>query len=53
MNLQLIIQLLKQSDWYGCSKAIDIAKGVNELTTSVSQIVKQEKRKYHVRKKGY
>jgi hypothetical protein len=53
MRINNIIQLLKVSDHYGQSKDIDIAKGLNEYTSSTKKIFKQEMRKYHGRKKGY
>lgn len=39
-----IIQLLKLQDYYGVSKTIDIAKGVNQYPTSWKQGVSQIKR---------
>jgi hypothetical protein len=53
MRIQNIINLLKTQKFYGVSKEVDIAKGVNELTPNVKRIIDQENRKYHVRKKGY
>lgn len=53
MRIQNIINLLKTQKFYGVSKEVDIAKGVNELTPNVKRIIDQENRKYHGRKKGY
>lgn len=39
-----IIQLLKLQDYYGVSKNIDIAKGVNEYPKTFKQGIKQIKR---------
>lgn len=39
-----IIQLLKLQDYYGVSKSIDIAKGVNQYTGSLKKNMKQLKR---------
>ena len=52
MRIQTIIQLLKVSDHFKQSKAIDTAKGLNEYTSSTKKILKQELRK-HYGKKGY
>jgi hypothetical protein len=53
MRINNIIQLLKTQRFYGVSKEVDIAKGVNELTSDLKRIVQQENQKYHGRKKGY
>jgi hypothetical protein len=50
MRIQNIINLLKTQKFYGVSKEVDIAKGVNELTPNVKRIIDQENRKYHGRK---
>jgi hypothetical protein len=39
-----IIDLLNTMDFYGVSKNIDIAKGINEIPTSVKGASKQIKR---------
>jgi hypothetical protein len=52
MRIHTIIQLLKVSDHFKQSKVIDVAKGLNEYTSSTKKILKQELRKYHG-KKGY
>jgi hypothetical protein len=52
MRIHTIIQLLKVSDHFGQSKTIDVAKGLNEYTSSTKKILKQELRK-HYGKKGY
>jgi hypothetical protein len=52
MRIQTIIQLLKVSDHFKQSKEIDVAKGLNEYTSSTKKILKQELRK-HYGKKGY
>jgi hypothetical protein len=48
----MIIELLKLSEFYGCSEAIEIAKGKNELPTTFSKGFKQIKRqvKWQTRK---
>jgi hypothetical protein len=50
MRIQNIIQLLKVSDHFKQSKEIDIAKGLNELSSSSKKIFKQELRKYYGKK---
>jgi hypothetical protein len=42
--IQLIIQLLAIDEFYGVSKNIDIAKGVNKLPKA-KEILKQAKRR--------
>jgi hypothetical protein len=39
-----IIDLLNTNDFYGISKNIDIAKGINQIPTSVKGASKQIKR---------
>ena len=39
-----IIDLLNTNDFYGVSKRVDIAKGINEIPTSVKGASKQIKR---------
>jgi hypothetical protein len=39
-----IIDLLNTNDFYGVSKNIDIAKGINQIPTSVKGASKQIKR---------
>jgi len=39
-----IIDLLNTNDFYGVSKKVDIAKGINEIPTSVKGASKQIKR---------
>lgn len=41
-----IIQLLKLQDYYGVSKNIDIAKGVNEYPKTIKNAFKQAKREF-------
>ena len=53
MRIQNIINLLKTQKFYGVSKEVDIAKGVNEITPNIKRIIDQENRKYHGRKNGY
>lgn len=53
MRINNIIQLLKTNKFYGISKNVDIAKGVNELTSDIKRIIQQENQKYNGRKKGY
>lgn len=43
--LNNIISLLRQTDFYGFSENIDIAKGINEIPKSTKQALKQMKRK--------
>lgn len=43
--IQLIIQLLALDEFYGVSKNIDIAKGVNALPKGIKEIYKQAKRR--------
>jgi hypothetical protein len=43
--IELINELLSFNDYYGISKNIDIAKGGNELNTSIKKAWKQNKRK--------
>ena len=43
--IQLIIQLLALDEFYGVSKNIDIAKGVNKLPKGIKGIYKQAKRR--------
>jgi hypothetical protein len=52
MRIQNIINLLKTQKFYGVSKEVDIAKGINELTPNVKRIIDQENRKYHGRKES-
>ena len=42
--IQLIIQLLALDEFYGVSKNIDIAKGVNALPKNVKDVFKKAKR---------
>jgi len=39
-----VINLLKTSDFYGCSESIEIAKGKYELPTTIKKGFKQLKR---------
>jgi trehalose-6-phosphate synthase len=39
-----ILEMLQISEFIGCSKEIDIAKGVNKIPTSVKEVVEQTKR---------
>lgn len=43
--IELIIELLQISDFYGESERIDIAKGKNKLEYKLTDIYKQGKRK--------
>jgi hypothetical protein len=42
MRIHTIIQLLKVSDHFKQSKAIDVAKGLNEYTSETAKIMKQK-----------
>ena len=53
MRIQNIINLLKTQKFYGVSKEVDIAKGVNEITPNIKRIIDHVNRKYQGRKKGY
>jgi hypothetical protein len=48
-----IIQLLQISDFYGVSKNIDIAKGINKIEKTWKGNVKQGVRKIKAQKNGY
>jgi hypothetical protein len=50
--IELILELLKTSDFYGVSEILDVAKGKHELTSKVKKIFKQEIRKSKWQKKG-
>ena len=39
-----IIQLLKLQDYYGVSKTVDIAKGVNQYPKTIKSAITQSKR---------
>jgi hypothetical protein len=42
--IDLIVQMLKISDFYGESELIDIAKGKHKITTNLTEKAKQIKR---------
>jgi len=42
--IKQIIEMLRISEFYGCSKDIDIAKGIHKIPTSVKEVVEQTKR---------
>lgn len=42
--IKQIIEMLRISEFYGCSLEIDIAKGINKIPTSVKDIKNQNKR---------
>jgi len=39
-----MIELLNLTEWYGISKNIDIAKGINQIPTNIKQGIDQIKR---------
>lgn len=40
------LKLLRMDDWYGCSEAIEIAKGKNRLPKTIKEGLTQIKRDY-------
>jgi len=40
-----IIELLRQSEFYGCSENIDIAKGINSIPKNTKDSIDKIKRK--------
>jgi hypothetical protein len=40
-----IIELLRQSEFYGCTENIDIAKGIYDIPKSTKDSIKKVKRK--------
>ena len=45
------IRLLKMAEWEGISDNIEIAKGKNQLPKTIKQGIKQEIRKWQIKKK--
>jgi len=39
-----IFSILKQDDFFGISEELDIAKGKNELTFNLKEVIKQKER---------
>tara|TARA_R110000772_G_scaffold31754_3_gene78086 strand:+ start:13147 stop:13296 length:150 start_codon:yes stop_codon:yes gene_type:complete len=48
--LTLIHDLLSEDDFYGYSERIEIAKGKYKKPSTIKEIIKQEKRKWHLEK---
>lgn len=46
----MIFELLALDKWYGVSKNIDIAKGINKIPTSINEGAEQIKREWLQRK---
>jgi hypothetical protein len=46
-----IIDLLRQSEFYGCAENIDIAKGINEVPKSTKDSIKKIKRQLSWKRK--
>ena len=43
--MELILKLLQLDDYYGKSRNIDIAKGINKIPTTIKEGLQQSKRK--------
>lgn len=43
--MELITRLLTLDDYYGKSRAIDVAKGINKLPLTIKEALEQTKRK--------
>jgi len=46
----MIFELLALDKWYGVSKNIDIAKGINKIPTSISEGAEQIQREWQQKK---